>query len=101
MPRKTKAEAKQTRHTILDAALKVFGQEGYSGTTLENIATEAGVTRGAIHWYFKYKAQIHAKLVNEVGNVFGERINPILQDRHASVDDLKGGDKGLPVLPRE
>jgi AcrR family transcriptional regulator len=93
VPRKTKAEAEQTRNTILDAALKVFSQEGYSRTTLEKIAAEAGVTRGAIYWHFKNKAQIHAELVNEVRNVFGERITPILKDRHASLEDLKEGIK--------
>ncbi len=51
--RRTKEDAEVTRDKLLSAALKVFGKKGYASTTLDDIAREAGVTRGAIYWHFK------------------------------------------------
>ncbi|MEB5707293.1 multidrug efflux transporter transcriptional repressor AcrR [Pantoea anthophila] len=58
MARKTKAQALETRHQILDAALVLFSQQGVSATSLADIATAASVTRGAIYWHFKNKADL-------------------------------------------
>lgn len=58
MARKTKAQALETRHQILDAALALFSCQGVSATSLADIATAAGVTRGAIYWHFKNKADV-------------------------------------------
>ncbi|WP_343463806.1 multidrug efflux transporter transcriptional repressor AcrR [Pantoea sp.] len=58
MARKTKAQALETRHQILDAALAVFSEQGVVATSLADIASAAGVTRGAIYWHFKNKADL-------------------------------------------
>ena len=55
MVRKTKEDALATRDSILDAAAALFAERGVSGTTLQHIATAAGVTRGAIYWHFEDK----------------------------------------------
>ena len=47
--RRTKAEAEQTRHDILKAALILFDEQGYVQTSLSDIARKAEVTRGAIY----------------------------------------------------
>ena len=56
MVRRTKEDAAVTRDSILDAAEQLFVQQGVSRTTLQHIATAAGVTRGAIYWHFDDKA---------------------------------------------
>ncbi|QJE00989.1 TetR family transcriptional regulator [Massilia forsythiae] len=58
MARRTKEEAAATRESILDAAEKLFVEQGVSRTTLQHIATEAGVTRGAIYWHFDDKGAL-------------------------------------------
>lgn len=58
MARRTKDEAEQTRNAILDAAEKVFYAHGVARTTLEQIATTANVTRGAVYWHFKDKSEL-------------------------------------------
>ena len=65
MARKTKEEAEVTRQNLLGAALKVFSRQGYTASRLEDIAEEAGVTRGAIYWHFKNKADLYNTLVGE------------------------------------
>jgi TetR/AcrR family transcriptional repressor of mexAB-oprM operon len=56
--RRTKAEAAETRTNIIAAAEKLFYDKGVPETTLEDIAREAGVTRGAIYWHFANKAEV-------------------------------------------
>ncbi|AZG97709.1 TPA: multidrug efflux transporter transcriptional repressor AcrR [Proteus mirabilis] len=58
MARKTKRQAQETRQQIIDAALRLFTAQGVSATSLSDIATEAGVTRGAIYWHFKNKVDL-------------------------------------------
>lgn len=58
MARRTKEDALATRDGILDAAERLFAQQGVSGTTLQHIATAAGVTRGAIYWHFEDKGAL-------------------------------------------
>ncbi|MGF1547089.1 MAG: TetR family transcriptional regulator [Thiotrichales bacterium] len=58
MVRRTKAAADQTREGILDAARRVFAREGVGRATLERVATEAGVTRGAVYWHFANKTEL-------------------------------------------
>ena len=58
MARKTKIEAQETRARLLDAAECVFRSHGVTRTSLAQIATAAGVTRGAVYWHFKDKAAV-------------------------------------------
>jgi len=66
MARRTKEEALATRAHILDTAELVFGQHGVSGTSLNEIAIAAGVTRGAIYWHFDDKADLFNAMMDRV-----------------------------------
>jgi TetR/AcrR family transcriptional regulator, acrAB operon repressor len=65
MARKTKQEAAMTRESLLVAARSVFSRQGYSNTTLEQVAQEAGVTRGAIYWHFGSKVELYLALLDQ------------------------------------
>lgn len=43
------------REQIIDAAMRVFAQKGYSNATNKDIAREAGITPGLIYYYFESK----------------------------------------------
>ncbi|MDB5800103.1 MAG: acrR [Rhodocyclales bacterium] len=62
MARKTKEEALATRCQLLDAAQSVFCERGVSHTSLHEVATAAGLTRGAVYWHFENKADLLAAL---------------------------------------
>lgn len=70
MARKTKEEAQDTRDRILKAAEDLFYEKGVSGTTLEDIAEAAGLTRGAIYWHFKNKLDLFSALHEKLHGVF-------------------------------
>ena len=62
MARKTKKESLETRQDILTAAARVFSTQGVAKTSLNDIAKEAGVTRGAIYWHFENKTDLFNEL---------------------------------------
>jgi len=39
----------QTRAELIDAAARVFARRGYHGTTVDDVAEEAGFTKGAFY----------------------------------------------------
>lgn len=83
MARRTKDEAVETRNQILDAAERVFGERGVSRTSLTDIAEAASVTRGAIYWHFKDKAELFCEMVARVTMPMEDapcQINPALGD---------------------
>ena len=66
MARRTKEEAQETRMRILDAAEGVFHEKGVANASLEDIAAAAEVTRGAIYWHFKDKAELFDAMMQRV-----------------------------------
>jgi AcrR family transcriptional regulator len=48
---------------ILVAARQVLAREGYSATTIRQVAAEAGVSRGLLHYYFANKEELLARVV--------------------------------------
>ena len=78
MVRKTKEEAGKTRKDIIDSARTVFHQCGVSRSTLQKIAQEAGVTRGAVYWHFKDKAELFFAMREDVFAPMVERTDSFL-----------------------
>jgi len=64
--RRTKEEAAVTRANLLKTALSVFSAKGYAAATLDDVAKAAKVTRGAIYWHFKSKADLYNTLIQEL-----------------------------------
>lgn len=92
MVRKTKEEAEQTRLDIIDAARRVFHACGVSRSSLDRIAREAGVTRGAVYWHFKDKAELFfamrdAMFAPMIGSTDAVLYNPAL---HNPLDAIEG-----------
>jgi len=89
MARKTKEEAEKTKQRILDEALKVFSKKGFMRTTLNDIATEADVTRGAVYWHFKDKTELFIALAEKIEKTAGLEFNKIIRLSIRSLDDIK------------
>jgi AcrR family transcriptional regulator len=64
--RLTRSERRaETRAALLDAAWKVFLRRGYSGSSVEEIAEEAGYTRGAFYYNFESLGELFVELLQE------------------------------------
>jgi AcrR family transcriptional regulator len=52
------ARSDETRNRILDAALKLFREQGFAETTMREIAAEAGVATGGAYYYYRSKEEL-------------------------------------------
>jgi TetR/AcrR family acrAB operon transcriptional repressor len=66
MVRRTKEEAAATREHLLDTAEQVFLAQGVSRASLLDIAAAAGLSRGAIYWHFKDKAELFMAMFERI-----------------------------------
>ena len=79
MVRQTKENAELTRQRIIDAARQVFLARGVSRTSMEQIATAAGVTRGAVYWHFSNKTELFSVMREQVFLPLIDRMDDNLQ----------------------
>lgn len=86
MVRRTKEDARVTRNHILDTAVEVFSRQGVSRTSLNDIAREAGVTRGAIYWHFANKVAMFDAMIERL--ICPLKINADDRDERMSADPL-------------
>ena len=73
-----------SRGEILDAALACFVERGYHGTSVDDIAARAGLSKGAIYWHFESKRDVFLALID----LFTERARPIF-DVVAKAEDWR------------
>ena len=50
---------------ILEAAALLFRKKGYKGATMQDIASEVGLLKGSIYYYFETKEDILAQVVRQ------------------------------------
>jgi AcrR family transcriptional regulator len=62
---KRQTRGEQTRTAILDAAMNLFLESGYNGTSMRQIANEAGIALGGIYNHFPGKEDIFKALIAE------------------------------------
>ena len=73
--RRSQAERTETtRRLILDQAYQLFGKNGYSKTSLDDIVVQCGLTRGALYHHFNGKKELFSTLVLDVEHEMHEAI---------------------------
>lgn len=74
MPRRRPEEAEQTRLSILRSAAQMCAQTGYDKLSLEELAADASVTRGAVYHHFQNKRGLFLELVRTELEAMGAEI---------------------------
>src|ERR687892_1067088 len=74
--RAARAERREARNELLSAALRVFARRGYRDAGVEEIAAEAGYSKGALYWHFSGKEELLLTLLEE-------RIDKPMRERFA------------------
>src|SRR5947208_2674838 len=72
------AQARETQRQIVEAARRLFIERGYMGTTIEQIAAEAGVAVETIYATFGNKRAVLARLV-DISVVGDDEPGPLLE----------------------
>jgi AcrR family transcriptional regulator len=79
MGRPLRADGRQTRQAILDAALDLFAENGYFGTSLREIARAVGVRESAFYNYFPGKEALFHALIAAGKESHLEQLAPLLE----------------------
>jgi len=81
VPRRTQAERTQQRkEQVIREAIRFFGQNGYHGARLADIAKAAGVTEPGLLHHFPSKAHLLMEVLAERDRIDRERFDPSLHD---------------------
>ena len=56
---------KNKRDEILYEAGKLFRRKGFNGTSMQDIASEVGILKGSIYYYFNSKDEIFREVLNK------------------------------------
>ncbi len=59
------APAHETRERIIASAARVFGRKGFQRASLDAVAADAGMTKGAIYWHFKSKNDLFFAMLDQ------------------------------------
>lgn len=63
--RRTKKESEATKEKIIDAALYIFLEKGFSQTSVDDIVKPLNLTRGAFYWHFKDKDDVFRSIIEK------------------------------------
>jgi AcrR family transcriptional regulator len=77
----------ERREQILAAATKAFARAGFADTSLDDVATEAGVTRVILYRHFDSKSELYRALLDSACTRLAEKVG---------IDDF--GEDALPAL---
>jgi AcrR family transcriptional regulator len=50
--------SEERRSQIIQSAIQVFGRKGFDKTRMDDVASESGLSKGLLYWYFKSKEEI-------------------------------------------
>ena len=59
-------QSEQSRAAILSATMDLISKHGFNGTTVEKIASEAGLSKGSIFWHFNNKENLFRAVIESI-----------------------------------
>jgi AcrR family transcriptional regulator len=87
-----------SRKRLIDAAAKVFAERGYLQATVDDVAAEAGLSKGTVYWNFQSKADLFAALVEDRIDRPAEQIVEITRTATAEETSLPRVSAGVAAL---
>jgi AcrR family transcriptional regulator len=79
-PSRQQMRAERTREALLAAAQKIFARDGFEAARIEEIAAEAGRTRGAFYANFESKAAVFLALRNDLARRGARELRQWIED---------------------
>jgi AcrR family transcriptional regulator len=93
------ARKAKTRAKLLDAAARVYSQHGFAGATLDQVAAEAGLSKGAVYGHFGSKENLLLALMEEyLTGQISEQIELFDRDRATDERPVAGSDHWMEGL---
>jgi AcrR family transcriptional regulator len=79
---------RDTKQRILDAAAEVFGERGYRGALVDDVAAAAGVTKGAVYYYFTDKDDLARDLQHRLWEQLAHDALAVYDPERPVIDNL-------------
>lgn len=86
------AKARQsadTREAILTSALRLFARHGVAGASIDQIAQDAGITKGAVYWHFDSKDALFDAILDRIRARWQETVHGPLSQKASAVARLE------------
>lgn len=79
----------RTKRKIFEAAMELFAQKGYDGTSVEEITSVVGIAKGTLYYHFSSKEEIFYFLVEEGMNLLKNSIEIKTSKYPNTIDQIK------------
>lgn len=77
-----------TQQKLLKAARRVFARDGFEAARIDDVATEAGYTRGAFYAHFKSKEAVFLSLLEQQANLHVRKIRLLMENCNTEAERL-------------
>jgi AcrR family transcriptional regulator len=74
---------------VLDAAIGVFWEKGYSGASIQAVADRVGVLKGSLYYYIRSKEDLLSRVVDEVHRESTEILDEVLALKLSAIDRIR------------
>lgn len=90
--RRTQAERSEaTTRVLIREARKLFAARGFAGTSIEDIASAGGVTRGALYHHFPSKEGLFEAVFDAEHELLGTKIYEALESKRGALERVEAG----------
>jgi TetR/AcrR family transcriptional regulator len=89
MESKENLSKEESREKLIKAALKFFADKGFEGTTVRDIADDAGVNLSLVSYYFQGKLGLYRACIEEFGKGRQERAKQLLSQAPNSLEEFR------------
>jgi TetR/AcrR family transcriptional regulator, cholesterol catabolism regulator len=82
-------DPERTRQLLVDSAIKLFSERGFSGTSMQDIVAGAGVTKGAFYHHFESKEDVLKLIHDQFLEAQAQEMERIQAEFSSPVDQLR------------
>ncbi|MBV8304892.1 MAG: TetR/AcrR family transcriptional regulator [Acidimicrobiia bacterium] len=83
------AQGEATRRQLLDVAARLFAEQGYEDTSIEQVLRQAGVSRGSLYHHYDSKEQLFEAVVEDVEQRIAEELMTVVVRHRDPVQVLR------------
>lgn len=66
---------------MLEAAARLFGERGYAGTSMDDIAAACGITKPMLYAYFSSKDGLYRAMIERAGSYLVSAVSGLVDER--------------------
>ena len=81
-------KAQATRSVLMEAALEVMSRKGYAAATIDEIAKEAGVSKGLAYYHFENKETLASEILEEGINGLVDSFESVSEEGNGSLEAM-------------